>query len=363
MFPKFLEDSYKIANQKHFLECTSISIIEDDNSMFLNHILNLKLLISQGKNKYIDFLSYPEYYDLLVNMQKNKISEILHRCSQPEKKSLMPYLIKFLRYTDFLNKENERFTHHLSKSNLDGKFEFGIDPEKLNQHNQLFSKLNKSKIINLDNVSNEVVMVYLDNKSQKDSILTPTNIDIDYFHSRFLTESEEAFSPDSIKHKAKHQPKVLMMTSNLENNIKTTSFVNLKQKSCNEELHESGIYRSVKIHKDANKILKNHECCSSKLQSKENLDSAESFPHFHLENGVRSSTENEPQLNTKLNLRIFNTDVSIGLPSPKSNSNRLVNKINNYYVYYHTVKRNVNPTNHRRQYSKSIQFSFFLHLI
>ena len=355
MFPKFLEDSFKIANQKHFLDCPSMSIIEDDNSMFLNHILNLKMQIAQEKSKYIDFLTYPEYYNLLENMQKGKISGILHRCSQPEKKSLMPYLIKFLRYTDFLNQENEKMTPHLSKSG--SKFQHAIDPERLNQHNQLFSKLNKSKIINLDNVSNQVVMLYLENKSQKDSILTPTNIDIDYFQSRYLTESEEIRSPDTIKNTSKHQPKVLTMTSNLENNVKTTSFVNLKQKSSNEETNESAKYRSLKIHNDGfNNFLKNHDSSSSKLRSKENLDT-ESFAHLiNLEDGVKSSNENEPQQNSHLNLRIFNTDVSIGLPSPKSNSNRLVNKINNYYIYYHTVKRNVNPTNHRRQYSKSIQF-------
>ena len=377
MFPKFLEDSFKAVNQKHLdVQRISECSFEDDSSMFFNNCFSLKNQILIEKNQYIDFLSHPEYFTHLENLQNNKIAEILDKCSHPERKSLLPYLVKFIRYTDFLKKsEREKNTPGSSQSdfkytsnNSDINPNFlkskSIDPEKLNHYNQLFSKLNKTKIINLDNVSNEVVMLYLDNKNKDqkdfnkiDSILTPSNIDIHYFNSLNQTIYDDAQSPENSKHRSKYQPKVLTMNFNLEQS-KPASFVTLNNKTSYVE--GGNKYASLNLRYDklsqAKYILKNENGSSARLKTSDHVIEPYSSLNQLPEDENKSESE-QPKENHKINLRIVNTDLCIGNNnSPTSCSNKLVNKINNFYIYYHTVKRNVNPSSHRRQYSKSIQY-------
>jgi hypothetical protein len=283
----------------------------------------------------------------------------------------MPYLIKFLRYTDFLKRSGitkntpANSQNTITNSQLDFKPSMDkkqslvksqtIDPEKLNQENHLFSKMNKAKIINLENVAHEVCLVFLENQHREqkiDSVLIPSNEDINYFNSVCQSEPDELKSPVK-KSKSKNQPKVLMMNCNLENYGKPTSFVNLpKQKSFAEVKLP---YQSLHINKEFNSY---HKSSSEKLNPKYNENSEQQNKD---QNNVPNidddyyKKDSEPK--SKLNMKLINTDSSIVFTgSPSSSLNRFVKKIHNFYIYYHTVKRNVNPNYHRRQYSKSIQY-------
>lgn len=375
MFPKFLEDSCRVACQKHISDVQRNSFVEDDNSMFLSMILNLKSRMQIEKCQYIDFQNHPEYFDYLESLQNDKILEILDKCLKPERKSLLPYLLKYLRYTEFLKKSGltKNTPAHSQNTPTSAPLDFKtsmvaknahpriIDTEKLNQENQFFSKMSKAKIINLENVAHEVCLNYLENLSSMpkiDSILIPSNEDLIYFNSIYQTEADDPKSPEHpMKNKSKNQPKVLTMNFNLESYGKHTSFVNL-QKMSSEYVEAKPQYLSLYIH-TATEHKTPTNISSARLNnnnSHEGTDGTKnSIEHIHMEEDIKKNSDfkKDSEHKSKLNLRLINTDSSMG--SPNSSGNRFVNKIHNFYIYYHTVKRNVNPNSHRRQYSKSIQ--------
>lgn len=361
MFPKFLEETYKVANQKFFLDSPSLSVvIDDENQLFVDNLIDLKNYFLIQKNQYIDFSLNQEYYTYLENLNQEKIEKIKLKCSNPEKVNLMPYLIKFLRFSDVVNKTSPKT--RTKKSTIDSRLKKLkiVDSEKINQTNQLFLKINKKKVINLENVAKEIVMLYIQNKTLENSenilfdpILIPTLYDLNFFNNLYQNENDIGLrSPETtgLKKKSNNLPKVITLTSNLETNGQTPSFINLKQSAIIDQ--ECG-KRSLNQKMD---FSITSLMSSAKLRVNELRNSCENLSGQSLANNeeIVNSSEN------KLNLKIVYTDSSNGVlhPSPISSSNQLFQKINNFYLYYHTVKRNVNPTNHRRQYSKSIQYFF-----
>lgn len=371
MFPKFIEETFKIANQKHFLDSPSLSVvIDDDNSLFFDQLYNLKAQFAIEKNEYINFNSHYEYFTYLEELQNDKIDQIIERCSSPEKINLLPFLIKFLKFNDFLKKtsKNNRETivdSSVSNSNIqekdnlitDKKNVKILDTNKINQWSQLFLKLDKKRIINLENIAQEIMMFYLENKKEEElenrtneNILAPTLYDITFFNNLYHKDIYTDFdSPQisSIK-KSKNLPKVITLTSNLENNAKNPSFVNNIKKNSFMDINNS--HRSINP-KDLSKVS------SAQLKPNEHfkyLDGEKDTPYQYSSNALKQDHENSE---SQINLKIINYESNNGLlnPSPLSSSTQLLQKINNFYIYYHTVKRNVNPSTHRRQYSKSIQ--------
>lgn len=370
MFPKFIEETYKIANQKHFLDSPSLSVvIDDDNSLFFDQLYSLKSQFSIEKNEYINFNLHYEYFAYLEDLQNHKIDEIIERCSSPEKINLLPFLIKFLKFNDFLNKtsKNNRETitnSSVSNSNIQENEKLItikqnakiLDTDKINQWNQLFLKLNKKKIINLENISQEIMMFYLENKKEEElenrsneNIFAPTLYDITFFNNLYQKEIFTDFDSPQISSvkKSKNLPKVITLTSNLENNAKNPSFVNNMKKNSFLDIDNS--HRSLNP-KDLSKVS------SAKLKPNEHFkySNEEKDTPYRSFNAIKQDHEISEN---KINLKIFNTESNNCYlnPSPLSNSTQLLQKINNFYIYYHTVKRNVNPSTHRRQYSKSIQ--------
>lgn len=352
MFPKFLEDSYKIVLRKHFMEHPRVSFIEDDNSMFLNNIVHLKSHMAIKKNQYMDFFQHPEYYTFLEQLQSGKIAEILNKCSHPEKRSLMPYLIKYLRYSEFLKKAEILLlpSQNDSKTSLK-QTKITINSEKLNQDNQLFSKLSKSRIINLDNVGNGVVLAYLEYMSKIengkiDSLMIPNSFDLNHFNNIYQNQDPDELKSPEIKSTLKMLPKVLTISSNLETNTKAASFVILNKKNSFPDIESR---ENQSLHEKKN-ISSTHS--SAFINQNENVNILS--PMISIKN-INSNNDINQESN-KFKLKIFNTDFGYKGHSPSSPSNKLLNKIQNFGIYYHTVKRNVNPeNNHKRQYSKSIQ--------
>lgn len=201
IFSKFVEDCLQFLN-----ECALPYEPLEEVSLFIS-----------------DLRLYREKDNLISveKLQEEKIKRILSRNANPEKQEIMPYFIKYLRYLELLKKFNKTIVKNPKSPKKQNLY------LKWNKEVELFPKLNRAKIINLDNLATQVMLLCLENKIYNNigSSIFPTNEDFDFFHGNYLEGS------DSIpNNRNSAQPKVITLISNLE-----TSIVFIKSESPEKE--------------------------------------------------------------------------------------------------------------------------------